>query len=124
MERVDGNSSYVQQLSWYVFQRTSRKVSDGILNDALRELIDQCNDIFETKTDDLTAYQMNFLRAIADGHHVGLSSAQIIHEYQLGSSANVSIIKKSLSDKDLILIENKEIYLSDPVMGLWLQLEP
>ena len=67
---------------------------------------------------------MNFLRAIADGHHVGLSSAQIIHEYQLGSSANVSIIKKSLSDKDLILIENKEIYLSDPVMGLWLQLEP
>ena len=123
VERVDGNSSYVQQLSWYVFQRTTRKVSDGILNEALRELIEQCNDIFETKTDDLTAYQMNFLRAIADGHHTGLSSAEIIQKYHLGSSANVSIIKKSLTDKDLILTEDKEIFLSDPVMGLWLQLD-
>lgn len=66
---------------------------------------------------------MNFLRAIADGHHTGLSSAEIIQRYHLGSSANVSIIKKSLTDKDLILTENKEIFLSDPVMGLWLQLD-
>lgn len=124
VEKVDGNSSYVQQLSWYVFQRTTKKVSDRTLNEALRELIEQCNDLFETKTDDLTAYQMNFLRAIANGHHTGLSSAQIIHEYHLGSSANVNIIKKSLTDKDLILTENKEIYLADPVMGLWLQMEP
>lgn len=31
------------------------------------------------------------------------------------------IIKKSLLEKDLISIEKKEIYLSDPVMGLWLR---
>ncbi len=121
VEKVDGNSSYVQQLSWYVYQRTARKVSENILLDALQELVDQCNDVFEAKTDELTAYQMNFLRAVADGNHTGLSSAQIIQNYHLGSSANVNIIKKSLLDKDLIVIESKEIFLSDPIMGLWLQ---
>lgn len=64
---------------------------------------------------------MNFLRAVADGHNTGLSSAQIIQEYHLGSSANVVIIKMSLTDKDFITIEDKEVYLSDPVMGIWLK---
>lgn len=123
VEHVDGNSSYVQQLSWYVFQRTTRKVSEIILEDALQELVDQCNDVFEAKTDELTAYQMNFLRAVADGNHTGLSSAKIIRDYHLGSSANVNIIKKSLLDKDIIVIEDKKIFLSDPIMGLWLQRE-
>ena len=123
VEQVDGNSSYVQQLSWYVFQRAPKKVSDNILEEALQELIDQCNDVFEAKTEDLTAYQMRFLRAVADGYHTGFSSAQILQSYQLGSSANVSLIKKTLMDKDFIFLEGKKIYLSDPVMALWLKQE-
>ena len=115
--------TYVQQLSWYVFQRTTRKVSENILADAIQELVDQCNDVFEAKTDVLTAYQMNYLRTVTDGNHTGLSSAKIIRDYHLGSSANVNIIKKSLLDKDLIVIEDKKIFLSDPIMGLWLQRE-
>ena len=120
---VDGNSSYVQQLSWYVFQRTERMVIDDILTDALNELVDQCRDVFESKTENLTAYQMNFLRAVADGVHSGFSSANIIESYKLNSSANIAIIRKSLIDKGLILEENKEIKLSDPIMGIWIQKE-
>lgn len=123
VEKVEGNSSYVQQLSWYVFQRTERVVSDDILTDALNELIDQCRDVFESKTENLTAYQMNFLRAVADGVHKGFSSANIIESYKLNSSANIAIVRKSLIDKELILEENKEIKLSDPIMGIWIQKE-
>ena len=123
VEQVDGNSSYVQQLSWYVFQRTDLKVSDNILSDALTELIDQCNDVFEAKTDNLTAYQMNFLRALADGYRTGLSSNKVIQDYHLVSSSNVSVIKKSLLEKDLITIENKEIHFSDPIMSFWMKRE-
>lgn len=122
VEMVEGNSSYVQQLSWYVFQRTNKKVSDNILNEAFRELVNQCNDVFEIKTESLTAYQVNFLRALSDGIHTNLSSSPVIQQYNLGSSANVSIIKKSLMDKDLIVVDNKEIHLSDPIMGAWLKL--
>ena len=119
--QVDGHSSYVQQLSWYVFQRTETKVTESILTDALRELIAQCSDLFESKTENLTAYQMNFLKAISDGIYSGFSSAQVIQDYKLGSSANVFIVKKALMEKDLIVKEGKELKLADPVLGLWLQ---
>lgn len=123
VDQVDGHSSYVQQLSWYVFQRTETKVTETILTDALRELIAQCSDLFESKTENLTAYQMNFLKAISNGVTSGFSSTKVIQEYRLGSSANVSIIKKALIEKDLIVKEDKELKLADPVLGLWLQLE-
>ncbi|MBO6025752.1 MAG: ATP-binding protein [Bacteroidales bacterium] len=121
VEQVDGNSSYVQQLSWYVFQRTQTKVTANILSDALQELVDQCRDLFETKTENLTAYQMNFLKAVADGVHSGFSTTRVIEDYRLGSSANVSIVKKALIEKDLIIIENQKVIFNDPVMGLWLK---
>lgn len=121
VENVEGNSSYVQQLSWYVFQRTEKKVDENILSDALTELVEQCADVFEARTESLTAYQMNLLRCVADGIHTGLSSKNVISRYHLVSSANVAIVKKSLLDKDLISIEKKETYLSDPVMGIWLK---
>ena len=121
VDRVEGNSSYVQQLSWYVFQRTEKKVDEGILAEALTELVEQCADVFEAKTESLTAYQMNLLRCIADGNCTGLSSAKIIGRYNLGASPNVAIVKRSLVEKDLISIEKKETFLSDPVMALWLK---
>ena len=123
VSQVDGNSSYVQQLSWYVFQRTETKVTENILSDALKELIAQCGDLFESKTENLTAYQMNFLKAISDGIYSGFSSTKVIQDYKLGSSANVSIIKKALIEKDLVVKEGKELKLADPVLGLWLQQE-
>lgn len=123
VEKVEGNSSYVQQLSWYVFQRTENAVTDDILADALEELVDQCREVFDSKTENLTAGQMGFLRAVADGVNTGFSTAKVIETYRLRSSANVAIIKKSLIDKDLIIEENKEIKLSDPVMGIWLKKE-
>lgn len=123
VSKVDGNSSYVQQLSWYVFQRTEHAVTEDILAEAEVELVDQCRDIFESKTENLTAGQMGFLHAVADGVHTGFSSSKIIETYRLNSSANVAIIRKALIDKDLIIEENKEIHLSDPVMGIWLRKE-
>lgn len=121
VERVDGNSSYVQQLSWYVFQRTESKVTEKVLAEASQELIDQCRELFETKTENLTAYQMNFLKAVADGVSSGFSTTKVLQDYRLGTSSNVAIIKKALMEKDLIVIENGAIKLTDPVLGLWLR---
>ena len=89
----------------------------------LPELIAQCSALFESKTENLTAYQMNFLKAVSNGISSGFSSAQVIQDYKLGSSANVSVVKKALMETDLIVKEGKELKLSDPVLGLWLQNE-
>ena len=119
--QVDGNSSYVQQLAWYVFLHTEKKTSEAAMQEAFVDLLTQCSDVFEAKTDSLTAYQMNFLRAVADGHDSGLSSSQIIKRYNLGSSANVATIVKSLLEKDLIQKEGNKVILTDPVMTYWLK---
>ena len=121
MTQVDGNSSYVQQLAWYVFLRTDKKTDEAALQEALGELIVQCSDVFEAKTDSLTSYQMNFLRAVADGNNSGLSSSQIIKRYNLGSSANVATITKSLLEKDILQKEDNKVFLTDPVMRIWLK---
>lgn len=79
--------------------------------------------LFEKQTENLSAYQMNFLRALVDGIHSEFTSAEILQKYQLGSSANVSIVKRALVKKELIEIENKQVLWADPVMKLWLTQE-
>jgi len=58
---------------------------------------------------------MNFLRAIINGVHCEFTTQEVLQKYQLGSSANVSIIKRALVKKELIETENKQTYLADPV---------
>ena len=120
-ETVAYNSYYVQQLSWYVFRISEDCVNDEIIQEALQELIGQNRALFESITERLTIHQMNFLRAISDGIHDKFSSASVIQQYRLGSSANVISVKKSLLQRDLIMEQNKKLYFSDPVLGLWLK---
>lgn len=120
-ETVKYHSSYVQQLCWYVFLSSSDVVTDDDINAGVEELIYQNTSLFESWTENLAAYQMRLLLAIADGNHDGLSSAEVISKYRLVSSANVVAVKKSLLDKNLIYSEEKKLYLTDPVMGMWLK---
>ncbi|MEG2339677.1 MAG: ATP-binding protein, partial [Odoribacter sp.] len=75
------------------------------------------------QTENLSAYQMNFFRAVVNGVHSEFTSQEVLQKYQLGSSANVSTIKRALIKKELIEIENKQVELADPVMKLWLKQE-
>ncbi len=120
-ETVGYHSSYVQQLSWYVFLNSSGAVTEDDLEVGINELLVQNTALYESWTESLPAYQMRYLRAVADGIHEGFSSAEVIGRYRLGSSANVVALKKALLDKNLIYTEDKKVYLSDPVMGMWLK---
>lgn len=120
---VDNHSSYVQQLAWLLWIHTEQIATDQDFADAHQDLIDQNTPLFEKQTENLSAYQMNFLRALVDGVHSEFTSAEILQKYQLGSSANVSIVKRALVKKELIETENKQILLADPVMKLWLKQE-
>lgn len=119
-ETVEYHSSYVQQLSWYVFIYSSETVEPQVVDMAIDELISQNTPLFESRTESLPSYQMNFLRAVASGIHKGFSSAEVIGRFRLGSSANVAAVRKALLDKNLIYIEDGMTYLADPVLGLWL----
>jgi hypothetical protein len=120
-ETVQYHSSYVQQLCWYVYLSSSDVVTEEDINYSIEELICQNTALFESWTENLVANQMRLLRAIADGIHAGLSSAEVIKRYRLISSANVVATKKSLLDKNLLYSDNGKLYLTDPVMGMWLK---
>ena len=120
-EVVSCNSSYVQQLSWYIFQMTDSKVDESIFLSAVDELVSQCSEVFEARTQDLPSSHVRFLRALSDGVTSGFSSSGIISKYKLGTSANVAAIKASLLAKGLIDTEGSDLVLSDPVMGIWLR---
>ena len=121
--KVDNHSSYVQQYAWLVWIHTDKEAAADDLSNAYQDLLDQNTPLFEKQTENLTTYQMNFLRAIVNGTHSEFSSREIIERYQLGSSANVSIIRKSLIDKELIDISRSQVYIPDPVMEEWLRRE-
>ncbi len=121
--KMDNHSSYVQQLAWLVWIHTDSTATEQNLEAAYQDIIDQNTPLFEKQTESLTTYQINFLRAIIDGVHSEFTSQEIIHNYQLGSSANVSIIKRALVKKELIEIEKRRVVISDPVLEVWLQRE-
>ncbi len=120
-ETVAYHSSYVQQLCWYVLLHSSEIVKDEDVDAGIDELVVQNAALFESWTEDIPAYQMRFLMTLADGIHSGFSSSEVISRYRLGSSANVVALKNALLDKNLIYVEDKKVYLSDPVMGMWLK---
>ena len=119
---VDGNSSYVQQLSWLVWMRTENEVSEEIITDAKQELLRQNHALFMEQINSLTLYQIRFIRAIMAGKAQEVNRKETIEEFELGSSANVATIKKALQKKELIEIEGKQIYFSDPIFIHWLHL--
>ena len=122
-QRVDNHSSYVQQLAWLVWIHTDKIATEQDFEAACQDIIDQNTPLFEKQTENLTTYQMNFLRAIIDGVHSEFSRQEILYKYQLGSSANVSIVKRALVKKELVEIEKRQTVIPDPVMKVWLKRE-
>lgn len=120
---VDNHSSYVQQLAWLVWIRTDQLATINDLEAAYQDIIEQNTPLFEKQTESLTTYQMNFLRAIIDGVHCEFTTQETLNKYQLGSSANVAIVKKALVKKELIEVEKRQIVISDPLLAVWLKKE-
>ena len=66
---VDNHSSYVQQFSWLLWVHTKEIAGERDFDEAYQDLINQNSALFEKQTENLSSYQMNFLRALTDGIH-------------------------------------------------------
>lgn len=122
-DSVDNHSHYVQQLSWLVWAHTTKIAGDEEFRKAEEELMTQNSMLFYRYIEELSAYQLNFLRAVAEGNHDQLTKKAILNKYNLGTSANVSRLKSALENKELIDIEMKKVTISDPVFCKWIRKE-
>lgn len=115
---VQDHSYYVQQLSYLVWVATPKTVTNEIILAAVEDLLAQNAILYTRDTENLTNAQYNFLKALAEGVHTGLSSKETVNKYQLGTSANVLKIKRMLIQKELI-DDQAGIHFLDPVYELW-----
>lgn len=119
-DTVENQSSYVQQLAWNVMIESGAKVSDAAIDEAVNDLIDQNSILFLQQTEGLSAYQINFLKALAAGETGDFTSSAILQKYNLGSKSNISRIQETLIKKELIEKTGRTVTLADPVLKLWL----
>jgi len=120
---VDCHSYYVQQLSYLIWERTDKIVTEDIFNEALEDMLNQNAILYQRDTEDLSATQLNFLKAVALGETKNLSRLNTLMKYNLGTSANVTKIKKQLLIREIIDIRKKEVSFIDPVYELWFKQE-
>jgi hypothetical protein len=102
-----------------VWQRTIESVDENILTSALNDLLDQNNMLYQRETERLSETQFNFMKALASGVSNGFSNKDFIQKYKIGTSANVSKIKKALVDKEFIEVTGKSASFLDPAFKLW-----
>jgi len=110
---------YVQQLAQQSWLRTASACSEEIIREAHEGIVSQLSLLFQSKTEELSTPQVNFLKALLDGVEK-FSSKSMIDDYRLGSSANVSRIKKALESKEIIDIMAGNILVLDPMYKNWL----
>ena len=121
-EVTERYSSYVQQLAWFVWLRCGNAATAEDVEFGIDRLLDACEPLFILQTESLSAYQMNFLHLLADGIHSGFTRTSVLGSYRLGTAANITRIKKSLTEKELITISGPMTYeISDPILSLWLK---
>ena len=115
-------SSYVPQLAWLVWLTAQNEATMADVQYAIDRLLDACEPLFIQQTEELSAYQMNFLHALANGVHTGFTQSSVLSGYRLGTAANVTRLRKALIEKDLITVSTpKHLEISDPILTLWLK---
>ena len=112
---------YVQQLAQQSWLRTTDDCSETIVREAHEGIVAQLSLLFQSKTEELTTPQINFMRALLDGVQK-FSSKDIMDDYKLGSSANVNRIKKALENKEIVDIQTGNIMVLDPMYKSWLKI--
>lgn len=112
------HSWYVQQLAHYTWQLTDKVADNSILNQALTELIYANTPFYQKEAESLSITQLNLLKAISQGEKV-LSGVEVMHNYKLGTSANVTKNKVILINFDIIHEQEGQFEFLDPAFELW-----
>lgn len=95
-------------------------ITNTIVDESIATLVAIHEPRFHATVNSLTNFQVNLLRAIADGHK-RFNSEAIVQEYGLNSIANVNRLKEALCKKEIVTFdENDEPVILDPLFEYWL----
>lgn len=109
---------YVQQLSHYTWNLTTRSATKSDILTALKELINANMPLYQRETEILSITQLNLLKAIAKGES-RITSTRVMTEYHLGTPRNASKNKSVLLNRDIITESDRKFYFLDPAFEIW-----
>jgi len=115
---MQNHSWYVQQLSHYTWNKTSKKVTLEIINSALEELVNTNTPLFQKEIEVISTTQLHLLKAVLK-NETKYTSASVMQKYKLGTPRNVSKNLKILQQKDIIDYNNNKYEFLDPVFEIW-----
>ena len=122
-DTVDCYSSYVQQLAWNVMVESDKEVTAVDFENGKEALIAQCSALFMQQIQGLTTFQMNFLRALCSGVHSDFGSKKVGEQFQLGTKSNITRLKTTLTEKELIEERKDGTYIADVIFEMWFRRE-
>ena len=115
------NIWYINHFSAICDSLTRGYIMEPTLNEALSCLLAVHEPRFVATMNDLTTFQVSLLRAILEGN-TRFSSAEVIRQYGLNSSANVRRLKDALCKKEIVIFdENENPTLLDPLFEYWVR---
>ena len=122
-QTVDNYSSYVQQLAWNVFAMTDKTATAQSFTDGLESTLAQVSPLFVEQTASLSAYQLNFIRAISQDIHDDFGKREVTGRFDLGSRSNIDKLKTALIDREIVEHTENGYFLADPLFKLWFRRE-
>ncbi len=117
-DAMQNHPFYVQQLSHIVWSLTDTRVTPAVISEATERILEMNRPFLVRELESLSNGQVNLLRAVCHGE-VRLNSSEVLKEYKLGTSGNVSKNKRILEELDIIDFDRAGIRFVDPVFELW-----
>jgi hypothetical protein len=117
-DTVKCHSWYLQQLCYFIWNATTKEVTEQTFLYGLRQLVNTNSPMFLSDTESLAPSQIEMLRAIKDDVQQ-LSSMEAKNSYALGNPNTINKNKKVLKEKDIIEEEKGKLVFVDPVYHLW-----
>ena len=119
-QMMENHPYYVQQLGQAVWQHAGRTATAADIDGAIEELLDQYTILYQKEVDMLTNFQLNFLKALCN-KETAFNSSNVLQDYQLGTSANITRLKAALQNHEIIDVLGKKITFNDPLFEMWLK---
>lgn len=120
---LDRNVWYVKHYMAMCDSMTRGYVNAAVMDGALSALISSQLPYFQYIASTLTCFQLRFLKALIEkGPRCNFSSAKVMADYGLNSSANVVRVRDALLKKEIVTQgENGGWYFIDPLLRYWFE---
>lgn len=120
---ADGITWYIQAILHGIYEYDDRKIDDELVDDVVRELVEEQSATFQNYCAWLTDNQLALLKAIAHEKSVKSPLAKpFMQSYNLPATSSIKTALRTLEDKMLIIHRPNGYSVSDKLFALWLNM--